>query len=85
MTAPAKRHPVHSERRVVIDHHGRGIDFSPAAIAYGREVAASEGLNCHFEQADLRQAEFGEGYDLVLLIYGQLNVFRREDARDILR
>jgi SAM-dependent methyltransferase len=72
-------------RLAQVGHHGHGIDFSPAAIAYGREVAARERLNCHFERADLRQAEFGEGYDLVLLIYGQLNVFRREDARDILR
>ncbi|MDD9942207.1 MAG: class I SAM-dependent methyltransferase [Myxococcales bacterium] len=63
----------------------RGIDFSPAAIGHGREVAASEQLECSFEQADLREADFGEGYEGVLLLFGQINVFERERAQDILR
>ena len=48
-------------------------------------VAAEEALDCTFEQADLRQADLGHGYALVLLLFGQVNVFRRPDARDILR
>lgn len=62
-----------------------GIDFSPAAIRHARSVAAAEGLDCTFEQADLRQADLGRGYALVLLVYGQVNVFPRPVARDILR
>ena len=62
-----------------------GIDFSPAAVRHARRVAAAEALDCAFDQADLRQAEMGRGYALVLLLYGQVNVFRRPDARDILR
>ena len=64
---------------------GHGIDFSPAAIRHARTVAAAEGLDCTFDQADLRQADLGRGYALVLLLFGQVNVFRRPDARDILR
>ena len=48
-------------------------------------VAAAEALDCTFDQADLRQADLGRGYALVLLLFGQVNVFRRPDARDILR
>ena len=55
-----------------LGHRGHGIDFSPAAIDYARGVAAREELDCHFEQADLRHANFGEGFDLVLLLYGQI-------------
>ena len=62
-----------------------GIDFSPAAIRHARRVAAAEALDCTFDQADLRQADPGRGYALVLLLYGQVNVFPRPDARDILR
>jgi len=40
-------------------------------------------LPCEFVLADLRQADFGEGHDLVLLNYGQLNVFQRSQARDL--
>ena len=61
-----------------------GIDFSPAAIRHARRVAAGEALDCTFEQADLRQADLGRGYALVLLVYGQVNVFPRPVARDIL-
>ena len=31
-----------------------------------------------------RAAQFGANYDLVMLLFGQLNVFRREEARDLL-
>ena len=68
-----------------LGHRGHGIDFSPAAIDHARSVAAREELDCHFEQADLRHANFGEDFDLVLLIYGQINVFKRQQARDILQ
>jgi hypothetical protein len=51
---------------------------------HARSTAARKQLDCHFVQADLRHATFGEGFDLVLLIYGQINVFTRPDARDIL-
>ena len=61
-----------------------GIDFSPAAIRHARSVAAAEALDCTFERADLRQADLGSGYALVLLVYGQVNVFPRPVARDIL-
>lgn len=66
-------------------HRGYGIDFSPAAIDHARSVAAREALDCQFELADLRHAEFGDAFDLVLLIYGQINVFNRQQARDILQ
>ena len=68
-----------------LGYRGHGIDFSPAAIRHARTVAAAEGLDCTFDQADLRQADLGRGYALVLLLFGQVNVFRRPDARDILR
>ena len=61
-----------------------GIDFGPASIAHARAVAAAEGLGCTFEQADLRTAAFGGPWDLVMMIFGQINVFRREEAREIL-
>ncbi|MCY4029309.1 MAG: class I SAM-dependent methyltransferase [Acidobacteria bacterium] len=61
-----------------------GIDFSPAAIRHARSVAAAEALDCTFDQADLRQADLGRGYAMVLLVYGQVNVFPRPVARDIL-
>jgi SAM-dependent methyltransferase len=67
-------------------HECRGIDFSPASIAYARRQAAEAGLSIAYEEADLRAASFGpDGYfDAVMLIFGELNVFAPADARRIL-
>jgi SAM-dependent methyltransferase len=63
-----------------------GIDFSPASIRYARQTIASEtDLVCTFHHADVRHEPFGEGFDLVMMIYGQLNVFPRDLAMEILK
>lgn len=67
-----------------LGHHGVGIDFSPASIEYARDVAKREGLDCNFLHADLREATFDGEFEACLLLFGQINVFRREQALDIL-
>lgn len=64
-------------------HQGVGIDFSPASIDHACKEAAAEGLDVRYVEADIRSADFGTGFDLVSLLYGQLNVFRRSEAASI--
>jgi SAM-dependent methyltransferase len=66
-------------------HEVFGVDFAPAAIEYAWGMAVSRGLSCRFEQADIRAIEFGRGYDLVMLLSGELNLFERHEAVDLLR
>jgi len=61
-----------------------GIDFAPAALAHARAAAEREGLSCTYVQADVREADFGAGHDLVMMLSGQFNVFTRDAARRIL-
>lgn len=61
-----------------------GIDFSPASIGHALTVADAESLDCTFELSDVRTAELGDGFDLVMMIFGQINVFPRPVARDLL-
>jgi ubiquinone/menaquinone biosynthesis C-methylase UbiE len=64
-----------------------GVDFSPAAIAYARQLAEKQEVDgrCRFYQQDIRQMELPEtNFDAVILLYGQLAVFRREEAQAIL-
>ncbi len=68
-----------------LGHRGVGIDFGPASIQYAREVAAAEKLDCTFRLEDVRHADLGYGFALVTMIWGQLNVFRRLEALDLLR
>jgi SAM-dependent methyltransferase len=66
-------------------HECVGIDYSPAAVAYAKREAENRGLRCEYTRSDVRTAEFGAGFDLAMLIYGELNVFRPADALKILK
>lgn len=69
---------LYMRRFMDLGHTCMGIDFSPASIAYAR----SHGCNC--QEGDLIPVDYGSGYDLVMLIYGEFNVFHPDDARHIL-
>lgn len=67
-----------------------GIDFSPASIRYARELAAEQGVDdrCSFIQADVRTTlpgQAGLDFDAALFLYGQLAVFTRAEAAQLLR
>jgi SAM-dependent methyltransferase len=65
-------------------HSCSGIDFSPAAIKYANEMAQVDGLDIDYQLGDIRDIEFGGDYGLVMLIFGEFNVFRPSDSRLIL-
>ena len=76
---------LYTSRLARLGHQCVGIDFSPASIAYAREQAEEEGLACTYIQQDIRTSDYGCDYGLVMLVFGEFNVFRPGDARDILR
>lgn len=76
---------LYTSRFARLGHACVGIDFSPASITYAREYAAKGSLRCTYIQEDIRAAAFGEDYDLVMMIFGEFNVFRPRDAREILQ
>ena len=64
-----------------------GIDFSPASIDYAQDLAVTEGVahRCHFVEQDIRTMDYsGANFDAAILLYGQLAVFRQEEAQAIL-
>jgi SAM-dependent methyltransferase len=76
---------LYASRLARLGHTCKGIDFSPASIAYAREEAQRDGLACTYVEGDIRTTAYGAGFDLALFIYGELNPFRPEDAKAILR
>jgi len=63
-----------------------GIDFSPASIRHATDIAAAQAqLSCDYHHADVRDAFFGRGFDLVMMVYGQFNVFPRNRGFEILK
>jgi len=75
---------LYASRLARLGHECTGIDFSPASIDCAREQAGREGLSCTVRQEDIRRADFGAGFGLAMLIFGEFNVFRPGEARDIL-
>lgn len=73
---------LYANRLARAGHTCTGIDFSPASVAYARETAAPKTT---FIEGDLRSTPFGDGYDLIMLLFGEFNVFRPADVREILR
>jgi SAM-dependent methyltransferase len=71
-------------RLAALGNECAGIDFSPASIDYAREQAARANAACTYMLDDIRRAGYGTGYDLVMFIFGEFNVFRRTDAMTIL-
>ena len=75
---------LYTSRLARLGHRCVGIDFSPASIAYARDQAEEAGLECTYIQQDIRTADYGDEYGLVMSIFGEFNVFRPGEARGIL-
>ena len=56
---------LYSSRLARLGHACTGIDFSPASVAYAREQAAAQGLDCRYHEGDVRRTDFAAGYGLV--------------------
>jgi len=75
---------LYTSRFARLGHTCTGIDYSPASIAYASQFTRQEALTCRYIQEDIRSANYGEGYDLIMLIFGEFNIFNRAHARSIL-
>ncbi len=67
---------------VKLGYECSGIDFSPASIEYARNHL---GDKAHLIEGDVRTVDFGEGYDMVMMLYGELDVFSPTESKRILQ
>lgn len=64
-----------------------GVDFSPASMAYAKDLALSQGVaaRCDFVEQDVRYVDYAKvGFDAAIFLYGQLAVFTRAEAKALL-
>jgi SAM-dependent methyltransferase len=76
---------LYTSRLAHLGHQCVGIDFGPASIDYARQQAQGHRLECDYRLGDIRQVDYGDGFDLVMLIFGEFNVFRPDDAALIIQ
>ena len=70
-------------RLAKLGHTVTGIDISPASLEHARSLSTAAEVACELIQGDFRYVAFPKKYELVMQIYGELNVFRRDQARQI--
>ena len=61
-----------------------GIDFSPASIEYAKQQTTQERLDIQYELADLRQYEVAGQFDMAMMVFGEFNVFRKNEIGALL-
>jgi SAM-dependent methyltransferase len=76
---------LYTTRLAELGHTCVGVDFSPASIAHARKLADERGLDIDYTLCDVRDASVGGDHDLVMIIFGELNIFPPDDARSLLR
>lgn len=76
---------LYTSRLARLGHECVGIDFSPSSIAYAQEQSQKERLACTYVHDDIRAADLGSGFGLVMLLFGEFNVFSPLDIRAITR
>lgn len=76
---------LYSNRLTKQGHSCRAIDFGPASIRHAREQAAAEGIEVDYVLEDIRTADYGKDNDAVLFIYGEFNVFKPADIKQVLQ
>lgn len=62
-----------------------GVDFSPAAIDYARRQAREEMLTIDYACEDVRAFSPAGNYDFIMMTFGELNVFSRSEATQLIR
>jgi SAM-dependent methyltransferase len=74
---------LYTSRLAELGHECLGIDFSPASIAYATEHLGDQ--QCSYRCEDIRGADYGSGYDLVMLVFGEFNALKPQDAAIVMR
>ena len=76
---------LYASRLAALGHDCVGIDYSPASIEHARELSRESGADVEYVLGDVRDVEPGAGFDLAMLIFGELNVFPPADATLLIR
>lgn len=63
-----------------LGHNCTGIDFSPSAIEYAKQSCS----NVKLMLGDITNVTYGENYDLIMILFGEINVFSPQECKLIL-
>ena len=73
------------QQLAAMGHICTGIDFSPASINYACRQAARNQLTIDYRCDDIRNIVLNTQHDLVMMTFGEFNVFSHQDAQSLLK
>jgi SAM-dependent methyltransferase len=76
---------LYSIRLAKLGHTCVGMDIAPASIEFARSEIEGVNSNCTFILEDFINAEYGSGYDLVMMVFSELNTFAEHEINTILK
>ena len=71
---------LYTHRLAAMGYECVGVDFSPASIAYAGERAIADGYAIDYVLADIREYIPQGLFDVILMTFGEFNVFRENEA-----
>jgi SAM-dependent methyltransferase len=74
----------HANRLAALGHHVTGIDLMPGFLEIARQEAMTQNLQVAYRQGDMRQIEFFEQFDAVLLLFTAFGYFEDQENEKVL-
>ena len=75
---------LYTQRLAAMGHHCVGVDFSLASIDYAKDQANEHNLSIIYHHEDVRDYTITESFDLIMMTFGECNVFRKTDIQNLL-
>ena len=69
----------HANRLAALGHSVTGVDFMPGFLEIARKNAAEMGVEVNYRQGDMRQIEFTEVFDRVVLLFTSFGYFEDDE------
>jgi SAM-dependent methyltransferase len=69
----------HANRLAALGHAVTGVDLTPGFLEIARSQAVAMGVNIDYRQGDMRQIDFREEFDRVLLLFTSFGYFEDDE------
>jgi SAM-dependent methyltransferase len=75
----------HTNRLAALGHPMTGIDLMPGFITLARQDAERRGVRVDYRQGDMRQINFNEEFDRVMIVFTAFGYFEDAENEDVVR
>jgi SAM-dependent methyltransferase len=75
----------HANRLATLGHHVTGIDLTPGFLELARKDAEARGLRVDYQQGDMREIDFDQAFDHVLLLFTAFGYFSDDENANVLQ